>query len=393
MSETTEPTGPPSSAGASAGTAAALADEDSAPSAPATALDVLTPGRVPPPVDARRRRLMWAGRVVMAGTVVVCLVVFHDDLPDPEAMWRSTLHAGPGWLACAVLAQAASMAMFARVQRRLLRAGGVRMSLPRALRMTYAGNALSTTLPAGPAISVAFNFRQYRRAGAPPRLATAVVMLGGVIMTGSYAVVGLAALVAAPGSRALAVSGLAVLAVGAGVCAVVAWRHGASLARLTRRLARPFLRHRLAAPYAARLREGRAGLRLRPSDWAMLSFASLFNWVFDILSLAAAGRAVGVHTALYSITLAYFAAQAAGTLVPLLPGGLGAMEGSLAASLVAFGALSAPAGAAVALYRLVSFWGVVGVGWLAWLAVKAGEKDGALPALDGGWGLSRSPRP
>lgn len=325
---------------------------------------------------------MWAGRVVMAGTVVVCLVIFHDDLPDPEAMWRVTLHAGPGWLACAVLAQAASMGMFARVQRRLLRAGGVRMSLPRALRMTYAGNALSTTLPAGPAISVAFNFRQYRRAGAPPRLATSVIMLGGVIMTGAYAVVGLAALVAAPPSRALAVTGLALLAAGTGVCALVAWRHGASLARLAHRLARPVLRHRLAAPYAERLREGGAGLRLRPADWTMLTFASLFNWVFDILSLTAAGRAVGVHTALYSITLAYFAAQAAGTLVPLLPGGLGAMEGSLAASLVAFGALSAPAGAAVALYRLVSFWGVVGVGWLAWLAVKAGEKDGALPVLD-----------
>ncbi|MFB9838980.1 lysylphosphatidylglycerol synthase transmembrane domain-containing protein [Actinoallomurus acaciae] len=329
--------------------------------------------------SGRRRRLMWAGRVVMAGTVVVCLVVFRDDLPDPEAMWRVTLHAGPGWLACAVVAQVASMSMFARVQRRLLRAGGVRMSLPRALRMTYAGNALSTTLPAGPAISVAFNFRQYRRAGAAPRLATSVVMLGGVIMTSAYAAVGVAALVAAPSSRALAVAGLVLLAAGIGLCALVAWRHGASLARLARRLARPVLRHRLAAPYAERLRESGAGLRLRPADWAMLTFASLFNWVFDILSLTAAGRAVGVHTALYSITLAYFAAQAAGTLVPLLPGGLGAMEGSLAASLVAFGALSAPAGAAVALYRLVSFWGVVGVGWLAWLAVKAAEKDDALP--------------
>jgi uncharacterized protein (TIRG00374 family) len=61
--------------------------------------------------------------------------------------------------------------------------------------------------------------------------------------------------------------------------------------------------------------------------------------------------------------------------VPLLPGGLGAIEGSLAASLVAFGALTAPAGAAVALYRLVSFWGVVGAGWLAWLAVRAGERN------------------
>jgi uncharacterized protein (TIRG00374 family) len=142
---------------------------------------------------------------------------------------------------------------------------------------------------------------------------------------------------------------------------------------LLRRALRPVLGHRLAAPYAERLRGGGGRLRLRPADWAMLTGASLLNWIFDILSLAAAGRAVGVHTALYAVTLAYFAAQAAGGLVPVLPGGLGAMEGSMAASLVAFGALAAPAGAAVLLYRLVSFWGVVGAGWVAWLAVRAAE--------------------
>jgi hypothetical protein len=332
----------------------------------------------------------------MLGAVLLCAVLFRDDLPDPRAMWRVTLHAGPGWLAGAVLAQVASMGMFARVQRRLLRAGGVRMSLARAIRMTYAGNALSTTLPAGPAVSVAFNFRQYRRAGAPPRLATTVVMLGGVIMTGAYAVVGLAALVAEPRSRGLAVTAVVALTAAAGALVLVGRRYGTGLTRLARRALRPVLppalhrvrrhirHHRLTAPVTERLREGGIDLRLRPADWAMLTGASLLNWVFDILSLAAAGRAVGVHTALYGIALAYFAAQAAGSLVPLLPGGLGAIEGSMAASLVAFGALSAPAGAAVALYRLVSFWAVVGVGWLAWLAVKAGERDAetAVPALD-----------
>jgi hypothetical protein len=329
----------------------------------------------------------------MLGAVLLCAVLFRDHLPDPRAMWRVTLHAGPGWLAGAVLAQVASMGMFARVQRRLLRAGGVRMSLARAIRMTYAGNALSTTLPAGPAVSVAFNFRQYRRAGAPPRLATTVVMLGGLIMTGAYAVVGLAALVAEPRSRGLAVTAVVALVAAAGVLVLLGRQYGTGL---TRRALRPFLppalrrvrhrirHHRLTAPVTERLCEGGIDLRLRPADWAMLTGASLLNWVFDILSLAAAGRAVGVHTALYGIALAYFAAQAAGSLVPLLPGGLGAIEGSMAASLVAFGALSAPAGAAVVLYRLVSFWGVVGVGWLAWLAVKAGERDAetAVPALD-----------
>jgi uncharacterized membrane protein YbhN (UPF0104 family) len=311
----------------------------------------------------------------MAGALATCVVVFRGRLPDVGAMWRVTIHAGPGWLACAVVAQLASMSMFARVQRRLLRAGGVRMSLPRAIRMTYAGNALSTTLPAGPAVSVAFNFRQYRRAGAPARIATAVVVLGGLIMTSAYAVVGLVALVAEPRSRDLTMVTLSVIAAGGGALAVVAWRHGDGLARLGRQALRPVLGHRLAAPFTERLCQGDGGLKLRPADWAMLSGASLLNWVFDILSLAAAGRAVGMHTALYAITLAYFAAQAAGTLIPLLPGGLGAIEGSMAASLVAFGALAAPAAAAVVLYRLVSFWGVVGAGWLAWLAVRAGERN------------------
>ncbi|TQL95099.1 hypothetical protein FB559_0594 [Actinoallomurus bryophytorum] len=337
----------------------------------------MVPAVARPVPASRRRRLRWAGTAAMLVALGVCVVLFRADLPEPAALWRVIVHAGPGWLACAVAAQLASMGMFARVQRRLLRAGGVRMSLPRAIRMTYAGNALSTTLPAGPAISVAFNFRQYRHAGAPARLATAVVLLGGVIMTGAYTAVGLVALLAEPRSRGFAVAAVAAVVVLAGLPAVAAWRRGTHPALLARRALRPVLRHRFVARFTARFREGRADLRLSPADWAMLISASLLNWVFDILSLAASGRAVGMHTALYAITLAYFAAQAAGSLVPLLPGGLGAIEGSLAASLVAFGALTAPAGAAVALYRLVSFWGVVGAGWLAWLAVRAGERNRA----------------
>jgi uncharacterized membrane protein YbhN (UPF0104 family) len=239
--------------------------------------------------------------------------------------------------------------------------------------MTYAGNALCVTLPGGPAVSVAFNFRQYRRAGAPARLATAVVVLGGVVMSSAYAMIGLAALVADPRSRVPTVAALAAGGAVAAVLGLVAWRFRAEASGRLRRALRPLLSHRLTARYAERLCAGEGRLRLRPADWAMLAGASLLNWVFDILSLDAAGRAVGVHTALYGVTLAYFAAQAAVGLLPVLPGGLGAMEGSMAASLVAFGALAAPAGAAVVLYRLVSFWGVVGAGWLAWLAVRATE--------------------
>ncbi|MCO6006472.1 flippase-like domain-containing protein [Actinoallomurus purpureus] len=337
----------------------------------------LTPAQtssVPRP-SARRRWLRWAGRAAMFGAIGVAAWAFRDQLPDAGALVHAAAHANPGWLAVVVLTQLASMSMFTRVQRRLLRAGGVRMSLPRALQITYAGNALSTTLPVGPAVSVAFGFRQFRRAGATARSATAVIVLGGVVMNLGYAAVGLTALIAEPNSRSFAITGLASLVGAAGALVLLwNWKRGA-VNRLALRAFGPLLRHRLMAPLTE-MWQGRGALRLSPRDWGVLGLMAVLNWAFDILSLATAERAVGVHTPLYAVTLAYFAAQAAGSVLPLLPGGLGAIEASLAASLVAFGALAVPAGAAVALYRLVSFWGVIGAGWLAWLAVKVGEDDG-----------------
>ncbi|GAA4626199.1 hypothetical protein GCM10023196_033430 [Actinoallomurus vinaceus] len=312
--------------------------------------------------------------MAMLGAIGVSAWAFRDQLPDAAALWHVAAHANPAWLAVMVLSQLASMAMFSRVQRRLLRAGGVRMSLPRALRITYAGNALSTTLPVGPAVSVAFGFRQFRRAGATPRLATAVIVVGGVVMNAGYAVVGLTALVAEPYSRSFAITALAVLAGATGAFALLWNRQRAAVSRLALRVFGPLLRHRLVVP-VTEMWQGRGALRLSVRDWGVLGLMAVLNWVFDILSLATAERAVGVHTPLYAVTLAYFAAQAAGSVLPLLPGGLGAIEASLAASLVAFGALAVPAGAAVALYRLVSFWGVVGAGWLAWLTIKIAEDD------------------
>ena len=61
----------------------------------------------------------------------------------------------------------------------------------------------------------------------------------------------------------------------------------------------------------------------------------------------------------------YGAGQLAANL-PITPGGLGVVEGSLMIALVAYGGGQVSTVAAVLLYRIVSFWGFLPVGWLAW---------------------------
>jgi uncharacterized protein (TIRG00374 family) len=295
-----------------------------------------------------------------------------------SAMWAAATHASPGWLTVVVISEWLSIGMFARLQRRLLVGGGVRMPLRRAFAVTYAGNALSTTLPAGAAVSVVYSFREFRRAGASARLATAVIVLGGVITTTAYVLVGLLALLSEPVSREPAAFSL--LALAAAIAALALLRRLprarttlTALTALTQRALRPALRPAPVSRLVGQLGDVRGVVRLRRADWGALATLAMLNWLLDILSLAAAAKAVGIHIAPYEVTLVYFAAQAAGSVLPLLPGGLGALEGGMVAALVAFGAAPAAAGAATGIYRLVSYWAVLILGWLAWLALRAGE--------------------
>jgi uncharacterized membrane protein YbhN (UPF0104 family) len=74
---------------------------------------------------------------------------------------------------------------------------------------------------------------------------------------------------------------------------------------------------------------------------------------------------------LKGLLLAYGAGQLAANL-PITPGGLGAVEGSITFALVAFGGNLTSSLDAVLVYRLISFWGELVVGWLrgGWLAVS-----------------------
>ena len=124
-----------------------------------------------------------------------------------------------------------------------------------------------------------------------------------------------------------------------------------------------------------------SALHLRRASWVKVGMFSLINWLADAGCLAAAIKAAGLPLPLRSILLIWSAAAAATTL-NLTPGGLGVVEAALIAALVATGLPTAEATTAVLAYRLVSFWLVLAIGWVAYPIVgrRGARTRGAPPS-------------
>jgi uncharacterized protein (TIRG00374 family) len=121
---------------------------------------------------------------------------------------------------------------------------------------------------------------------------------------------------------------------------------------------------------AARLRRGvdtvldeLAQVHLPRGVWLIGFGLALANWAADLVCLLAACLAAGVHPDLVTTVLAYTAGMAAASSVPLLPGGLGAVEAALVLALRHGGAALSAATSAVIGYRVISFGLVAAVGW------------------------------
>ena len=83
-----------------------------------------------------------------------------------------------------------------------------------------------------------------------------------------------------------------------------------------------------------------------------------------ILCLSACVQAFGGSVAIAGIAVVYLTGSALGSIVPT-PGGIGAVEAALTAGLVATGLHGTEAASAVLLFRLLTFWLPVPVGWVA----------------------------
>jgi uncharacterized membrane protein YbhN (UPF0104 family) len=275
------------------------------------------------------------------------------------------------------------MVAFARLQRWLLRAGGVRVRLVEMVEIILAGNALSSSLPGGPAWSATWAFGQLRRRGATRVLAGWVLVVAGVLAT--FAVFVIVASGAWISGKSGPLAGLRwVAAALAAVPVAVALVY--VLARDNDRV-----RSALSAGWAAVSAHSATGRSVgqavkgsvdhlgivRPGvvGWSEAFGLAMANWLWDALCLVACIEALQFHVPWRGVLVIYGLTQISASL-PITPGGLGVVEGSLAALLVAYGATPASAFAIVLLYRIVSFWGLVPIGWGAWFGLDLAERGG-----------------
>jgi putative heme transporter len=89
------------------------------------------------------------------------------------------------------------------------------------------------------------------------------------------------------------------------------------------------------------------------------------NWLFDAAVLFAALAAMGQTISVRGVIVAYTLGQLV-SAIPILPGGGGTIEATMSAGLILAGGTSAAVIAAVLLYRIVSAWALVPLGWGLW---------------------------
>ena len=92
----------------------------------------------------------------------------------------------------------------------------------------------------------------------------------------------------------------------------------------------------------------------------------------QIVALGLCVHALGAELSFAQVGAAYMGARLVAGVAPV-PGGLGAFEAAVIAGLIAFGMAPGPATSAVLIYRVLTFWLNVPLGWVG---LRAAEKRG-----------------
>lgn len=287
------------------------------------------------------------------------------------------------WLpGLAVALETASLACYGELVRSVLAIDGA--TAPRRLvqRAVLVGTALGKLLPGGTLAALSAEVQILQQASVDPAVATAASLTSGVISSLVLVVLlPIAAAVALAGGQAGGAA-LGILGVSAGtaVLAVLAWTGvrnpslGGRVGALVRRLGRrgpPAVRSRIET-VAAGLERAAGALRTAARDGHGMTRAACFaacNWLFDFAVLAVIALAGTRGSPLAGLALAYVVGQLTAA-IPITPGGVGLVETTMTATLVAQAMTAGQAAAVVLAWRLISHWLPIVVGLIVYLATR-----------------------
>jgi uncharacterized membrane protein YbhN (UPF0104 family) len=284
------------------------------------------------------------------------------------------------WVAVAAACELVSFLAYAGAQRQLARAAGHRLSVGWLAALAVSAQALNNFLPAGYVAANLFNFRQLRGRHLAAPVTAWLLLVSSVLYIGALAVLALVGSEIPGGgegttSSDLRLAALAVLAalVLLVVAAVFLVRRPearravlSALEAVARRTNRP---PGSAEALARRIASRLGAVRLSKRTLALAGGMFVLGWLGDAACLVSALLAIGASPPWNELLLAYCGAQLV-SFLPLTPGGLGVVEGSLAVTLVGTGGGASHVLAAILLYRAISYWATLPTGAFGYLALR-----------------------
>jgi uncharacterized protein (TIRG00374 family) len=310
-----------------------------------------------------RHRIPWRILIGVVAFVAVVFIAFRANSISHETLTvlRHFRARRLPWLAAAGAAEALSFLCYAFVQRSLLIEGGARLTRLDMTRLAVAATGLTNILPGGTAPSSGWLVAQYRKRGIPMPLALWAVLAGGVAATVSMLLLALVGAAIAGLLSPLGI-GLCAVALVAGTVGFIAavhhldavdrWFRSHHFGRFDKLLKRISMRVGDASKF-----------RTPPAVGARVLALSIGNWGLDVVCLSAAFPLLGLQVPWRTVLFAYAIAQIAGSLAPV-PGGIGFVEGGMVGAFALAGTPVGDAFLATIVYRLITSFGIAGVGSL-----------------------------
>ena len=273
------------------------------------------------------------------------------------------------WIGPAVVAEIGSYFCFTAMQYELLKAGHLRAPWTPLVKLSFASQAITNSLPIGNAVATVYGFRWFRRFGADNTLAVwalAGTLVAAIVSLSLLAVVGLGMAADQGAAFDLVPALIGTFAIMVGIGSLFVYErplHAVVSGTIRLSVALTGRPRGDTAAEIDRIMAWMTAVRLSWGQIGRIVFWGTANWLLDCACFAMMFVAIDVPIPWAGLLLAYGAGQLAATL-PITPGGLGVVEGSITVALVAFGGAEASTASAVLLYRVVSFWMILGVGWL-----------------------------